>query len=125
MSDSATPWTVAHMAPPSMEFSRQEYWSGLPFSSPHYNFFVLESSLDDLLIYLFVSKSYLGFSGGSDSKESGYNARDPGPIPGLRRSTGKGNGNPFQSSFLENPMDRGARRARVHGVAKNRTGLSD
>ena len=30
----AIPWTVAHQAPPSMEFSRQEYWSGLPFPSP-------------------------------------------------------------------------------------------
>ena len=30
----ATPWTVAHQAPPTMEFSRQEYWSGLPFPSP-------------------------------------------------------------------------------------------
>ena len=29
-----TPWTVAHQAPPSMEFSRQEYWNGLPFPSP-------------------------------------------------------------------------------------------
>ena len=29
-----TPWAVAYQAPPSMEFSRQEYWSGLPFSSP-------------------------------------------------------------------------------------------
>ena len=29
-----TPWAVAHQAPPSMEFSRQEYWSGLPFPSP-------------------------------------------------------------------------------------------
>ena len=29
-----TPWTVAHQVPPSMEFSRQEYWSGLPFPSP-------------------------------------------------------------------------------------------
>ena len=29
-----TPWTVAHQAPPSVEFSRQEYWSGLPFTSP-------------------------------------------------------------------------------------------
>ena len=29
-----TPWTVAHQAPLSVEFSRQEYWSGLPFSSP-------------------------------------------------------------------------------------------
>ena len=33
MSDSATAWTVAHQAPPSMGFSRQEYWSGLPFAS--------------------------------------------------------------------------------------------
>ena len=31
---SATPWTVAHQAPLSMEFSRQEYWSGLPFPTP-------------------------------------------------------------------------------------------
>ena len=30
----ATPWSVAHQAPPSMEFSRQQYWSGLPFPSP-------------------------------------------------------------------------------------------
>ena len=30
----ATPWTVAHQAPPSLGFSRQEYWSGLPFPSP-------------------------------------------------------------------------------------------
>ena len=30
----ATPWTVAYEAPPSLGFSRQEYWSGLPFPSP-------------------------------------------------------------------------------------------
>ena len=30
----ATPWTVAYQAPPSMGFSRQEYWSGVPFPSP-------------------------------------------------------------------------------------------
>ena len=34
VSDSATPWTVARQAPLSMGFSRQEYWSGLPFPSP-------------------------------------------------------------------------------------------
>ena len=34
MSDSAIPWTVAHQAPLSLEFSRQEYWSGLPSLSP-------------------------------------------------------------------------------------------
>ena len=34
MSDSAAPWTVAHLAPLSMGFSRQEYWRGFPFPSP-------------------------------------------------------------------------------------------
>ena len=34
MSNSVNPWTVAHQAPLSIEFSRQEYWSGLPFPSP-------------------------------------------------------------------------------------------
>ena len=34
VSDFGTPWTVTHEAPLSMEFSRQEYWNGLPFSSP-------------------------------------------------------------------------------------------
>ena len=34
MSDSVTPWTTAHQSSLSMEFSRQEYWSGLPFPSP-------------------------------------------------------------------------------------------
>ena len=34
MSDSAAPWTIAYQAPLSMEFSRQEYWSELLFSSP-------------------------------------------------------------------------------------------
>ena len=32
----ATPWTIAYQAPPSMGFSSQEYWSGLPFPSPGY-----------------------------------------------------------------------------------------
>ena len=48
-------------------------------------------------------------------------ARDVGLIPGLRRSPGEGNGNPLQYSFLDNSMDRGARRAIVHGVTKSRT----
>ena len=34
VSDSANPWTIARQAPPSMGFSRQEYWNGLPFPSP-------------------------------------------------------------------------------------------
>ena len=46
---------------------------------------------------------------------------DAGSIPGLGRSPGGGNGNPLQSSCLENPRDRGAWRATVHGVAKSDT----
>ena len=37
------------------------------------------------------------------------------------RSPGEGNGNPLQQSYLENPMDRGAWQATVHGTAKSRT----
>ena len=62
-----------------------------------------------------------GFPGGPDSKESAYNAEDPGLIPGLRRSPGEGNGYPFQYSCLENSMDRGAWWATAHGVAKSPT----
>ena len=51
--------------------------------------------------------------------------RDLGSIPGSGRSPGGGNGNPLQCSCLENPMDRGALWAIVHGVAKHRTRLSD
>ena len=49
------------------------------------------------------------------------NAEDPGLIPDLGRSPGEGNGNPLQYSGLENPMDRGAWRATVHGVAESGT----
>ena len=60
----------------------------------------------------------LGFPGGSDSKESVCNVGDLGLIPGLGRPPGEGNGNPFQYSCLENPMDGGAWRATVHGGCK-------
>ena len=49
--------------------------------------------------------------------------RDTVSIPGPGRSPGGGHGNPPQFSCLENPMDRGAWRAAVHGVAKRRTGV--
>ena len=65
------------------------------------------------------------FPGGSDDKVSACNAGDLGSVPGLGRSPGEGNGNPLQFSCLENPMDRGAWWATVHGVAKSRTRLND
>ena len=54
----------------------------------------------------------------SDSKESACNSGDPGLIPGLERYPGEGNGNPLQYSCLDNPMDRGAWWATVHGVTR-------
>ena len=50
----------------------------------------------------------MGFSGGSDRKESACNVGDLGLIPGLGKFPGGGYGNPFQYSCLENSMDRGA-----------------
>ena len=68
---------------------------------------------------------FLGFPDGSDGKESTCNAGDLGSIPGLGRPPGEGKGYAHQYSCLENPMDRGAWRATVHGVAKSWTRLSD
>ena len=50
---------------------------------------------------------------------------DIGLIPALGRSPAEGNSNPLQYSCLENPMDRGAWRAIIHGVAKSQIQLSD
>ena len=60
-----------------------------------------------------------GFPGGSDGKESTCNVGDLGLIPGLRRSPGRGPGNPLQYSCLENPH------GMIHGVIKSQTELSD
>ena len=68
---------------------------------------------------------FMGFPGGSDGKASAYNAGDLGSIPGSGRSPAEGNDCPLHYSGLENPMDRGAWWAAVHGVAKSRTQLSD
>ena len=52
-------------------------------------------------------------------------AEDMGLITGLGRSPGGGNGSPVRYSCLENPKDRGAWRATVHGVTKSWTQLSN
>ena len=57
-------------------------------------------------------------------KEPACNTGDLGSIPGSGRSPGEANGNPRQYSCLENPMDRGAWRAIVHGITKSRTRLN-
>ena len=50
---------------------------------------------------------FVQLANGSDGKASAYNAGDPGSIPGSERSSGEGNGNPLQYSWLENAMDGG------------------
>ena len=62
--------------------------------------------------------------GGTSGKEPACHCsrhKRHGFKPGLGRSPGEGHGNQLQYSFLENPMDRGAWQAIVHGVAKSRT----
>jgi len=58
-------------------------------------------------------------------KELACSAGDLGSIPRSGRSPGEYNGNPLQYSCLENPKDRGAWRAAVHGISKSQTQLSD
>ena len=67
----------------------------------------------------FYTLLYIKFPGGSDSKESAFNAGDPGLIPGSGRSPGEENGYPLQYSSLENSMGRGAWWSAVYGVAKS------
>ena len=69
-----------------------------------------------------------GFPGGSVVKNLPTNSGDTGDvglIPGSERSPGGGNGNPFQYFCLENPMDRRAWRATVHGAVQSLTWLSE
>ena len=85
----ATLWTAAYQAPPSMGFSRQEYWSGVPLPSPI-----------DIYIYLYIYMyTYTVFPGCSAGKESTCNAGDPSLIPGLGRSPGEGIGYQHQHSW--------------------------
>ena len=62
----------------------------------------------------------MGFPDGSDGKNSTYNARDLGLIPGSGRSPGEEDSNPLQNSCLEKLVDRGAWRGIVHGVQRVR-----
>ena len=119
----ATPWTAAHQAPLSLGFSRQELWSGLPLPSPLPLEVPVKREASATRRLDTVSRAWL--PGGSNGKESTCSEGDLGWIPGLGRSHGGGHGNPLQCSFLENPMDRGAWRATVHGVAQSQTQLSN
>ena len=70
------------------------------------------------MILIAIGPTPLGLLWWSDSEEPASNAGDPGSVPGPGRSPGEGNGNPVQYSCLENPMDRGAWQAIVHGAQR-------
>ena len=90
-----TLWTVARQVPLSTEFSRQEYWSGLPCPTPE--------DLPDMEIKSMSLRSP-AFAGEF-----------------FITRVGEGNVNPLQYSCLENSMDRGDLGATVHGIAKSWT----
>ena len=128
MSNSATHWTVCILqAPLSMEFSRQEYWSDLPFPSlgdlpdPRVSctagrFPTMSHQGSPYMIYIIYPQKFPksncvyvnGAPQGLSSKESSCQAGDLSSIPGSGRSPGEGNGNPLQYSGLGSPMNRGA-----------------
>ena len=64
-----------------------------------------------------------GFASGTSGKAG--DVREASVIPGSGRSSGGGRGSPLQCSCLENPMDRGAWQAAVHGVTKSQTQFRD
>ena len=73
---------------------------------------------------MYTKEKGLGFPGGLVVKNLSASAQDTGDtdsVPGLGRPPGGGHGSPLQYSCLGNPMDRGARRATVHGVTKRQT----
>ena len=112
-----TPQTAAHQASPSLGFSRQEHWSGLPFPSPMH-----ESE---------VAQSCLTLSNPTDCSLPGssihgiFQARvlEWGAI--AFSATGNGNGSLLRSKLRQLAMDREAWGAAIHGVLKSQTQLSN
>ena len=125
-----------------MGFSREEYWSGLPFPSPEDlpkpgiepRFPVLQ---EDALpskppgkpIYIIYERTYYIIFASQvalvvkNLPANARDTRDANLIPESGRSPGGGPGNALQYPYLENPMDRGAWRATAHRVTKNLTQL--
>ena len=95
---SVIPWSIACLAPLAMEFSRQGYWSGLPFPSQGLNESPKVLQAQNILLGQ-------GFPHSSVGKESACKVGNLGSIPGLGRSRGEGKGYPLQYSGPENSMN--------------------
>ena len=104
-------WSVYHL------------FSDLSVNSLFLTFSFLDKEVRVVFEWVSMSRNWQGLSGGSVIKYPPANSGDTGLIPGSGRLHGEGNGNMLQYSCLENPMDRGAWWATVHGVAKSQTQL--
>ena len=130
----ATPWTAAHQAPPSMGFSRQEYWSGVPLPSPGKRWalcFQVAPCLNMGITFSFVEKTAsfgckIVIIPNDFHKEPAYLCRRRkrcgfdswvGKIPWRRAWQ------PTGVFLLESPMDGEAWQATVHRVAQSQTRL--
>ena len=69
---SATPWTAAHQAPPSMGFSRQKYWSGVPLPSPQCSFKSLLINLTQLQFFSASVQNWKSLGGKIQVVQFGY-----------------------------------------------------
>ena len=110
----------------TIQVPANKLWACVSLYLCHFQFFDIRMGEMITRWQFKLSPSFImGFPGGSDGKESACSTGDHGSIPGLGRTPGEGNGNPLQYSCLEDPMDRGAWWAKVHGVSKSWTQLSD
>ena len=91
----------------------------------HYSILVTVQSTGHFKILKDNFQIQNGFTGGSNGKESAYNAGDPDSVLGLGRSPGEGNGNPLQYSCLENSLNRGAWQAIVYPDAGKEWGQEE
>ena len=121
-----TPWTVAGQAPLSMGFSRQKYWSGLPFHPPGDLPDNSEKNGKVILISWPISlctrqsgvKQMLGLIWWLSGKESTCQCRRCGFDPWVRNIPWRSKRQPAPVFLPGNPMVRGAWQAVVHGVTK-------
>ena len=136
-----TPWTVAYHAPPSMGFSRQEYWSGVPLPSPEVIPSLSHSTVSPSICHEVMGpgrrqwhptpvllpgksrgqRSMVGHSPGGH-KESDTTERLH--LYFSLSCIGGRNGNPLQCSCLEDPRDSGAWWAALYRVVQSRTRLN-
>ena len=119
--------------------ARVPEWGAIVFSAPYclskskskcfwtwiiaFGMFFFQMMKEKVKQFLYLSLSNT-FPGSLVGKEPACSAGHPGSIPGLGWPSGEGNGNPLQYSCLENPMDRGAWWATVHGIARVRHDLA-